>query len=111
MKFFTWLYAMEMNLIRSFWRKNKNRTCSIDEVLDSLVFHEDKELSREDKIQLFDALEKLEEEENSIIVMRYFENYSVEEIAEVLNISESNAKIRLFRARNKLEELIDGGGA
>jgi len=42
----------------------------------------------------------------TIIMLYYYDNYSIKEIASILKISESNVKVRLNRARTKLKEII-----
>jgi RNA polymerase sigma-70 factor (ECF subfamily) len=41
-----------------------------------------------------------------MIEMRYFERRSYREIGEILEISENNAKVRSFRALNRLKKLF-----
>ncbi|MBP5408187.1 MAG: hypothetical protein J6Y42_03510 [Bacilli bacterium] len=43
----------------------------------------------------------------AIIILYYYENYSIKEIANILNISETNAQSRLYNERKKLKNLID----
>ena len=40
-----------------------------------------------------------------VIVLYYIENRSIQEIAELMNITPDNAKVRLFRARKRLEDI------
>jgi RNA polymerase sigma-70 factor (ECF subfamily) len=48
----------------------------------------------------------LDEKYKTIFEMRYILNYSNKEIAEMLNISHENVKVRLHRARAKLKKLL-----
>ena len=41
-----------------------------------------------------------------IMQLFYYEEYSVQEIAGVLNLSESNVKVRLSRGRKMLKEAL-----
>lgn len=52
------------------------------------------------------AFEKLSEEYKSLIMMRDAEGYAYEEIAEALNLSLSQVKVYLFRARKQMQEAI-----
>jgi RNA polymerase sigma-70 factor (ECF subfamily) len=65
--------------------------------------------------QVFDklALERLEslvysldEDYKVILVMKYFMDFSVKEVAKTLDITESNAKVRLHRAKKHLKRLL-----
>ena len=65
----------------------------------------DDALSDESETQielLMNALQKLPPEERALITLYYEEEKSVKEISSILNMSESNVKVRLFRLRKKL---------
>ena len=55
---------------------------------------------------LQEALDKLKEKEKSVFVLNVFEDFSQKEIAEVLEMSVSNVKVTLHRARKKLIEIL-----
>lgn len=56
--------------------------------------------------QLQQALDRLDERHRSVFVLREIEDLSVKETADKLNITESNVKIRLMRARLMLREML-----
>lgn len=56
--------------------------------------------------QLNDALSKLPDTQREVLIMRYFHNEDIEDIAEVLGISPKAVRIRLHRARNTLYGLL-----
>jgi RNA polymerase sigma factor (sigma-70 family) len=56
------------------------------------------------------ALKVLPPQFSSVIVLHYFQGKSTAEMAREFGISETNAKVRLFRARHLLSELIHGEG-
>lgn len=53
------------------------------------------------------TLLKLPEKFRDPLVLREYANLSYKEIADALGITEGNVKIRLFRARTRLAELLD----
>ncbi|MBI2257721.1 MAG: sigma-70 family RNA polymerase sigma factor [Flavobacteriia bacterium] len=59
--------------------------------------------SENDKKKLERALKNLKEKELMLIEMKYFEKRSHKEIAEIIGITENNAKIKCFRALEKLK--------
>jgi RNA polymerase sigma-70 factor (ECF subfamily) len=66
------------------------------------------ELLRNESAHLVqNALEKLPFKLRSIIVMREYGDLSYREIAKVAGISESNVKVRVFRAREQLKKYLD----
>ncbi len=97
----SWLGKVAVNLSRNrnmcFWRSRKE---SIEEYSKSLVFE-----SEEDR-DLFTAVMSLPQKYRTVLHLYYYEGYSVKEISKMLLISESNAKIRLSRGREKLKSII-----
>jgi RNA polymerase sigma factor (sigma-70 family) len=61
-------------------------------------------LKRELRSVLEDAIEQLPEDYRVVYVMREIEEMSVRDIASALDISESNVKVRMHRARKQLQE-------
>ena len=53
------------------------------------------------------AFQKISEEDRSLITLHYYEEMSTEEISEVTGISKSNVKVKLFRARQKMLQIIE----
>lgn len=52
------------------------------------------------------ALEQLNEDDSAILMLYYIEDQSVEEIAQIMQLTQSNVKVKLFRGRNKLHEKL-----
>ena len=52
------------------------------------------------------CLKTLPEIQKSILLLRDMEGYSYEEIGEMLNLNESQVKVYLFRARQKIKDQI-----
>lgn len=59
-----------------------------------------------DYTELYDAIMRLPEDSRLIITLYYMEGYSVREIAELLNITESAVKNRMLRARANIKDMI-----
>ncbi len=56
--------------------------------------------------ELLETLSKLSQKYSAVLHLFYYEDYSVREIARILEISEKNVLVRLHRARKKLKEFI-----
>jgi len=54
-----------------------------------------------------EALQKLSEEQRTIIIMKEYEGLKFREIAELLNISENTAKSRLYYGLKNLRKILD----
>ena len=67
------------------------------------------ELERESLLDLYNAMDILEPEERTYIVLRYFESLSFREIAEMFHMPESTVKSRSYRALDKMKQHMTGG--
>lgn len=98
----TWLWRIVMNTSVDFIRKNR-REISVD------VFSE---TGREDIYRDFDtldALKVLDERERAVVVLRFFEEQKLTEIAETLCENVNTVKTILYRSLKKLKmELTEG---
>ncbi len=117
-QFSTWLTRILIN--EAFARKKKNNRYSnytlnndpddgaTEQLLESIM-----ELSQEQKIirgnvkQILEsAIDSLDDKYRTVFVMRLIEGISVTETAAALDISEENVKIRLYRAKSFLKDLL-----
>ena len=58
--------------------------------------------------EVYMAVMELEELYRMPFVLHYIEGYSVKEVASILEISVSNVKVRLSRARGRLQDMLRG---
>lgn len=59
-------------------------------------------------LDLMRMLETLDEEDRALLIMKYAEGHSHEELAEMFEISVSACKMRISRARDKLQQQFGG---
>ncbi|MCW3806022.1 RNA polymerase sigma factor [Plebeiibacterium marinum] len=110
-KFSTWLYQIVHNTALSKIRIKKHHTHPIDNLLEDrnikLSESENRNLERLDKKRILkEAIKKLNEDEGFIIILYYYQELNIEEIAIATGYSESNVKVKLFRARKNLYEKL-----
>jgi RNA polymerase sigma-70 factor (ECF subfamily) len=108
--FGTWFYRIAVNCALDFVKKNNKIVILTDDVLENMTGHSVTE-DTEDSITLEQALGTLSEKYRTVVVLRFFEELSLEEIATVLEIPISTVKSRLYRALEKLKievEEVDG---
>lgn len=55
---------------------------------------------------LHEAIDKLPSDQKSVLLLRDYEGYAYKEIAEITNLSESQVKVYIFRARAFLKNYI-----
>lgn len=70
---------------------------------------EENVLVREGRQAVRDALDKLPPKYRIVLILKEYEKMSYKEIGESLNLSESNVKVRVFRAREQLSKLLVKG--
>jgi RNA polymerase sigma-70 factor (ECF subfamily) len=106
--FSAWLFRIAVNEMNMFFRSNKNqRALSIeDESLDRIAEELGEEEKEEKIVLLLQGIQGLAIEEVQYIELRFFEDRSFKEIADIMNITENNAKVRTYRILDKIKKLI-----
>ena len=104
----TWFYRIVINESLSFLRKKKR----------ILLFEEIDEVEQIDKhrqmvdqgsqIDLYDAIDKLPPKLKTIILLRFFEGMSLEEISQTTHTNLSTTKSRLYKALELLKIKMEG---
>lgn len=107
--FSSWLYRIAINELNGIFRKNsKMRGVNLEESHLSDILQELQEESSEEKEQtVLNALTSLAEDDLQIIEMRFFEKRPFKEIAEILDINEATAKMRIYRILERLKPEIE----
>jgi RNA polymerase sigma-70 factor (ECF subfamily) len=111
--FATWLYRIVYNTAISRVRIKKKGVLSLEDFpVDAADFMgnntSEVEAEKEYRSSLINfALQKITEEERGLISFYYYEEMSTEEISDITGISKSNIKVKLFRARQKMLEIIE----
>lgn len=95
----TWFYRILVNTAVDFIRKHKRMTVTDDAILDTLLPPKENELT---DIDLQDAINQLDPLEKSIIILRFFEDLKISEVATVLNKNNNTIKTNLYRILKKL---------
>jgi RNA polymerase sigma-70 factor (ECF subfamily) len=118
-KFYTWLYTIALNLIRNHIRqKYTRRTISIDEVgpNDESPARQwaekgptpEEEVARRTEIEAIrESLETIGEEQRTSFISHYFQQQSLEEVANRLGRPLGTVKVYLHRARKAIYKAMD----
>jgi RNA polymerase sigma-70 factor (ECF subfamily) len=118
--FSTWLFKIASNNCIDFLRKKKmNDAISLDngdkeegtddlaDIIHSPTRTPEEEIIRQQKIQaLRDVVDKLKPHYRRLIELRYYEEFSYEEISQQLDIPVGTIKAQLFRAREFLYHIL-----
>lgn len=102
----TWLYRIMINEALGFLRKNKRETVEWDEAVGNGQDGEEMQEEHIRRQELKTALDALEPLDRTIIILRFFEDLKLEQIAEVTEENLNTVKSRLYRALKKLRLLL-----
>jgi RNA polymerase sigma factor (sigma-70 family) len=110
-KFSTWFYRIVYNtaLTRLSGKKRKleSEMSSLDDHQELRSSNDYRATEEKDKTELVNNLiSMLPANQAAVVNMFYLDNMSCEEISSIMNLSLSNTKVLLYRARNTLKELI-----
>lgn len=95
----TWFYRIVVNTSLDFLRKQKKLVIVEEETLCSLEAGDSDDYQ---DIDLQAALEALPDNYRSIVILKYFEDLKIEEIAEILNENVNTVKTRLYKSLKAL---------
>lgn len=97
----TWFTKIIINAAIDLLNKNK-KVISIPNTDHFDRSYENKGI--ESKLDLYEALDVLRHQERTIIVLRYFEDQKLDEIAEVMSLPLNTVKTTLYRGLKKLKD-------
>ena len=111
-KLSTWIYRIAYNGCLDQLKKNKRKqTEVIYEELNSIELADTNTaltvLAQKERAQMIQAgMQRLPAKDAALLTLFYFEEKKLNEMAQVLNLTENTVKVQLFRARAKFAKLI-----
>ena len=107
--FSAWLFRIASNEIAQHFRSLKGkRTVSAEEIqLGEMAEEMEAEQTAWQVEDLVKAMDQLKETDLILIEMRFFEQRPFKEIAQILDITESNAKVKTYRILEKMKRFIN----
>lgn len=113
-KFTTWFYKIIYTTALNFLRKQNPDMLSLDDENKPLTLagHAVKDAShllenQDRNTAIQKAISKLSPDDSGIITLFYMFEHSLEEICEIMNLSMTNAKTKLCRARQRLRNVME----
>lgn len=105
-KMAVWLCQIAKNLWYDYCRKNK-RIVNEDQMPEMISINttEEQVILAEEKIWLYQKMQKLDKETREVIYLRITGELSFKEIATILNKTENWARVTFYRGKNKLKEV------
>lgn len=106
-KYSTWVHGVAvrtcLTLRRGRLRRRRHETTAAEATLEACG-GEQREAPPGLALDLVQMLDTLDEEDRALVILKYAENYSYEELAGIFGLSESACKMRVSRAREKIQQ-------
>lgn len=98
----TWFFRIVINTSNTYL-KSKSKLIYLDEIVEDSLTTEDKYQDTD----LYDAIMKLDSKYRIVIILKFYEDMTIERISEILDENISTVKTRLYKALKKLRLEID----
>jgi RNA polymerase sigma-70 factor (ECF subfamily) len=116
--FFTWLFRIALNLMAT-RRRRKNREMPFaempslcdDRTMDAAQSPGACLLRKEERARVQTALQRLSDEHRTVLILREYEGFDYETIAEMLDTKVGTIRSRVFRARLALRSEMESLGS
>lgn len=113
--FSSWIYRITHNEMIDWYRREKRRvTLSLDDeaqdIISKLITEEDHTSrfnNEQQKQYIIGVLNTLDEKYKEILLLRFFDEKSYEEIADILKIPPGTVAVRLNRAKKQLQKKLE----
>ena len=103
-----WLLKVALNRCRDLWRSSWFKKVILGHPSFELFPADDEIGHAAETMALTEAVNKLSAEFKEVVLLHYYQGFSVSEISEMLEIAEGTVSSRLSRARNKLLKDLKG---
>ena len=103
-----WLFKVCRNAYFDYLRKARRLTAVRDNMADDGADLAERLIEDEEYRALYRAIALLKDNYREVIQLYYFDELSVSEIADITEQSVQNVKVQMYRARNKLKEILEG---
>jgi RNA polymerase sigma factor (sigma-70 family) len=114
-EFIHWMYSIARNTLKDTYKSKKQqvRHENVDDIAERLSggLTPDEQLEKKQaKAELYKAMEKLSDDHREILALSRFQELKYNEVAQILDISETAAKTRVHRAVQELKNIYVKNG-
>lgn len=100
----TWFYRILINECLQYIKKNKRIiTCELQEIENKIVWNDNISI---DGIDVYKYVQTLNEKLKTVIILRFFEDMKIDEIAQITKTNVNTVKSRLYRGLEELNKLM-----
>jgi RNA polymerase sigma factor (sigma-70 family) len=109
-KFSTWLFSIAYRIALNHLRKKQTAAVKMETVyrgdeIDERISIDEKPDGVLQEV-LWKAIDSINQEQGVIISLFYLQEFSVQEISQIMGIPQNTVKIKLFRGRNNLRKVL-----
>jgi RNA polymerase sigma-70 factor (ECF subfamily) len=107
LKFQSWIYQVARNVFSDHYQANKNRKSTfmdIEKLGDQIPDNSDARKAEEQEHLLQRSMALLNEEQRELLVLTRFQHLKYEQVAEMMDTTVANIKVKVHRAIGKLRE-------
>lgn len=101
--FKTWITRILINIAIDYSRSESNLVYLEDE---TVFIENEKNLSIESKLDLYDAINRLRDNYKMVIILKYFNDMTEEQVSNIMDIPINTVKSNLRRARLQLKDIL-----
>lgn len=101
----TWFYRILINECLQYIKKNKRIiTCELQEIENKIDWNDN---ITTEGMDIYNHIQKLNEKVRIVIILRFFEDMKIEEIATITKTNVNTVKSRLYKGLKELKNLIE----
>ncbi len=101
----TWFYRILINECLQYIKKNKRIiTCELQEIESKVEWNDNISV---EGIDVYKCVQSLNEKLKTVIILRFFEDMKIDEIAKITKTNENTVKSRLYKGLKELKKLIE----
>lgn len=106
-RFQSWIYQIARNVFSDHYQSVKNKYSAfvdVEKISDHMADNEESQLQDEKEILLQRSMARLTEEQRELLVLTRFQQMKYEEVADLMNTTVANIKVKIHRAIIRLRE-------
>ena len=107
----SWLLKVALNICRDQWRSSWAKRIILGSKRLDIIPADDELEDRTEKEALMQAVHSLPADVREVFLLFYYQRYTIEEIAKILDVQAGTVSSRLSRGRKKLKVLLEEGEA
>ena len=107
----SWLLKVALNICRDQWRSSWAKRVILGTKRLDIIPADDELEDRTEKEALMQAVHSLPADVREVFLLFYYQRYTIEEIAKILDVQAGTVSSRLSRGRKKLKVLLEEGEA